>query len=1399
MNHPAKSTLLSEEPALKRPKTSASFQILSPEEISANITNLAAAKWAESQDIHSHVVGDIYSTYICSQHPIAAVSALDNHDYFATFLWPQFCHLSDSLAPSTLPANLSTWKPHAFSIIALFNFRQDNHPARASDFLQCFDLNARAVNNILEALFRLDIQTLSLAERCMRVSFLIHLFRALDHDSVRRALLPLLSLPVWLHLSDSKQTEQLKRFSYLRKPLSKLQRRAKKRNQRAPVPLSEYAIFSLVTELEAEISRFFFHLRDESLAVICELVSLFTELLSQLRLRRTLLPLLSDRHTLYLVQGLTLELNSDAAIHALQWWQSWLRIIDLFAFYFTFPLDPLTGETLSRDAVREERAKRLLSFQRVCHAVCQRESLAPQHQLRTISLLSHSVIGNAQLLRRVFTQCEKEIITYLTDALQMNTVVHALGDTNAIYSEKGGLRDYRKLMQSAMASYCHIGKDALESFRTSPEMITEEDLWGPLGANERRLIAALPTLNLEFLNLDDYLLRNFTLFKMESAWAIREDIEDTVCRLRPTFSAERIKLDGWAKMAVPLLSVTLEEVGDVLLDSDARAHVKLQIEADLTHLPNNTRREWSDLQQHEVLFLVKFGGVDELCHHGHEQSYNREEYQKMLSKSIVRGFVIDALDSSGPDMKTNIRERGGVGSKLKLSGLVDNVQYQLDSKGEADAYKSFLKDFTIVVRRRAEVNNFFPILKSLRDLLLSDRQILPGWIASPLLGRFRQGSEKGSNEPDEVELDFADSFVSESHLISSFQDLKLDFLQNEIDGDIEGAKNRTCYKIKFGTEENDKMALVKPYQYRFDKLGIVSNPKKTRVGNTIPFSEAQIRAIHSGLKQGLTLISGSPGTGKTSVIVQIVSTLYHSKPRERILVITRTNHALNDLVEKFLEGDIDPLRVLRLGQGESNVSWNEPISKEGRINALLQKRLLLLSEVARLSNSMESTPSIPTDWSCEAATALFENVIKKEWESFKKSDSEDWHTFPFRRFMEGHRVLGNGEMGQEKEAPSSKDPNRCYVWISRIFEELQELSFLEVFRSNRQRGSYLVTAYARIIAMTCVHAAMQREELVSQRFAYDSVVMEEAAECLEAETFLSFVLQPTERLKRVVLIGDHKQLPPVVQNRVLQQKSNFGQSMFTRLVRAGHDSIQLCHQGRSRSSIANLFRWRYKNLEDMVTIREDVTFTKANPGFLYVAQFIDTGEGNSETQPIPHYYQNLVEAEYIAFTFLYMRILGYQCENIAVLATYNGQVDLLKEVISARAAQFGNAGMPFAISTVDKFQGRQADYVLLSLVKTKTLGHFRDIRRMTVAVSRARYGLYIFGYFSLFSSNKDFTPLFQALSDNNDLTLVAGETFVETTREESDILNLSDSRIRPVHSPADMAAIVSHLYDSSNK
>ena len=97
---------------------------------------------------------------------------------------------------------------------------------------------------------------------------------------------------------------------------------------------------------------------------------------------------------------------------------------------------------------------------------------------------------------------------------------------------------------------------------------------------------------------------------------------------------------------------------------------------------------------------------------------------------------------------------------------------------------------------------------------------------------------------------------------------------------------------------------------------------------------------------------------------------------------------------------------------------------------------------------------------------------------------------------------------------------------------------------------------------------------------------------------------------------------------------------------------------------------------------------------------------------------------------------------------------------------------PKVISTVDQYQGQQNDFILLSLVRTKTVGHLRDIRRLVVAVSRARFGLYVFCRQELFGRCHELKRTFcQFENKPSKLHLVLGETYPSERKANEPIEN----------------------------
>ena len=523
----------------------------------------------------------------------------------------------------------------------------------------------------------------------------------------------------------------------------------------------------------------------------------------------------------------------------------------------------------------------------------------------------------------------------------------------------------------------------------------------------------------------------------------------------------------------------------------------------------------------------------------------------------------------------------------------------------------------------------------------------------------------------------------------------------------------------------------------------------------------------SGTQPGLTMIVGPPGTGKTDVVTQVVSNIYHDFPTERTLLIAHSNQALNQLFQKIINLDIDGRHLLRLGQGEGDLETEESFGKYGRVESFMDNRALYLSEVDRLAASLKAPGAHGN--SCETAGYFNTVYVQPRWKHFWDM-TEDANVdlshivmfFPFHDyFSNAPQPLFPQDASKEVVLDVAKG---CQRHIDKVFSELNDIRPFEIIRSNKDKTNYLMIKEARIIAMTSTHAAMRRHEIADLGFHYDNVVMEEAAQVTEIETFIPLALQDPKQgsspLKRVVLCGDHLQNSPIVQNMAFRQFANLEQSLFLRFVRLGVPLINLDAQGRARPSLAELFAWRYPSLTNLPNVLTGSEYLNANAGFQYDYQFInvDDYKGQGEAQPTSHFFQNLGEAEYVVAIFQYMRLLGYPASKVSILTTYAGQRALIRDVLGHRCAGNRLFGMPRIVATVDKYQGEQNDYIILSLVRTSRPGYIRDLRRVTVALSRARLGLYILGRRSVFESTPELASAFALpLARPANLMLTTGE------------------------------------------
>ena len=287
-------------------------------------------------------------------------------------------------------------------------------------------------------------------------------------------------------------------------------------------------------------------------------------------------------------------------------------------------------------------------------------------------------------------------------------------------------------------------------------------------------------------------------------------------------------------------------------------------------------------------------------------------------------------------------------------------------------------------------------------------------------------------------------------------------------------------------------------------------PERARKSNAVRFTPVQVGAILAGTNEGLTQVVGPPGTGKTDTAVQIISNIYNNFPNQRVLLVTHSNQALNDIFEKIAVLNIHERHLLRLGHDADKLDTEEDFSKWGRVQFMLGKRLELLAEVGRLAASLQ-IGNADVNYSCETAQHFYLFNVLARWEEYsaKVKGEEDaakiMALFPFHEFFSNAPAAVFAEGMTRAEAWIAAEG--CFRHLQYIFTFLDECRAFEILRTYQERAKYLVTTQAKIIAMTCTHAALKRHDFVAQGFEFDSLVMEEAAQILEIETFIPMLLQ----------------------------------------------------------------------------------------------------------------------------------------------------------------------------------------------------------------------------------------------------------------------------------------------------
>jgi len=263
------------------------------------------------------------------------------------------------------------------------------------------------------------------------------------------------------------------------------------------------------------------------------------------------------------------------------------------------------------------------------------------------------------------------------------------------------------------------------------------------------------------------------------------------------------------------------------------------------------------------------------------------------------------------------------------------------------------------VRRDPKANNFKAILEAIRSALntaaAGDASVgggvavaggdgspsgamPPPWLSDILLGYGDPAAGHFSALPPEQQCDTADwgdTFTSPALLRAAFPTAaKIVFCEEGQGGKVLAEEHALPpYRLRFvrsgratgvppsfaaGACFADTTIFASPYSDA-ERAIVPELASNYRGPNSVPFTAVQTEAIFSALNPGLSLVVGPPGTGKTDVAVQSITLLLRNFPSARILLVTHSNAALNDLFEKLLARGCPPRHLLRLGMGERDL------------------------------------------------------------------------------------------------------------------------------------------------------------------------------------------------------------------------------------------------------------------------------------------------------------------------------------------------------------------------------------------------------------------------------------------------------------------------------------------------
>ncbi|CAB50143.1 IGHMBP2 family helicase [Pyrococcus abyssi] len=489
-------------------------------------------------------------------------------------------------------------------------------------------------------------------------------------------------------------------------------------------------------------------------------------------------------------------------------------------------------------------------------------------------------------------------------------------------------------------------------------------------------------------------------------------------------------------------------------------------------------------------------------------------------------------------------------------------------------------------------------------------------------------------------------------------------------------------------------------------LGL-DEPSQGEEVNFVPFDKSLNRSQRKAISKALGsedffLVHGPFGTGKTRTLVELIR--QEVKRGNKVLATAESNVAVDNLVERLSRSGI---KIVRIGH-PSRVSKH---LHETTLAYLITQHELYgeLRELRVIGQSLA-----------------------------EKRDTYTKPTPKFRRGLSDEEIIKLAERKRGARGLSARLIMEMAEWI-KLNRQVQKA--FDDARKLEERIARDIIREADVVLTTNSSAALE----VVDYDTYDVAIIDEAT-----QSTIPSILIPLNKVERFVLAGDHKQLPPTILSLEAQELSR---TLFEGLIeRYPWKSEMLVVQYRMNERIMEFPSKEFyggKIIADEsvrgITLRDLVEYQSPNDSWGKILNpenvivFIDTSKAENKWERQrrgSESRENPLEAEIVAKIVDKLLSIGVKPEWIGVITPYDDQRDLISMKVPEDVE----------VKTVDGYQGREKEVIILSLVRSNKLGEIgflKDLRRLNVSLTRAKRKLIVVGDSSTLSSHETYKKMIE--------------------------------------------------------